>query len=700
MAQGFDPYHTWLGIRPEEQPPNHYRLLGIALFEDDASVIANAADQRMVYLRTFQSGKHSALSQRLLNEVAAANLCLLNTRKKAAYDAKLRQTIEAASPQPGGELAEVFQQAENASISKPRRRRRSQNTGALIGVVVFGLVVVIGAGLYVSGAFNELLALIDSGDAQPATPAAASAARPAGPPRLRMPPGAMDLLAIFDPLRNTLAGQWSREGAILVGSAAARLAFPQPVTPEYDLTVVAQRTQGNNALIVILPIGSKQVAAVLDGDGAKFSGLSGIDGRGFRENDTSKPGPQLPDDRYFTAVFSVRADRINVTVDGRAVIDWTGAANRVQVPSGWGTPDPREIGLMVVSSFRFSQVFLAPVGSLAPPSSRPSPQAAARALPALPNRAPEPSPDLPPVVAPTIPTLGRSPAPDADKQQQALKLLEERFKTADAKQAADKVKLARELVDAVQTVNDPVERFVSLRKAAELAADGGDPVLMVSVVDRLADQFEFNALAAKVTLMETVAGTTTDAEQFKLLIDGFQTLAAEAIKAREFDLGEQLGVAVLKACARPEGRVYRKQVAAQRLATAKAREDWRTVERQMETLKTRPDDPEANLAAGRWICLVEGDWPKGLPHLAKGSIPVWREAAERELKGPADAAGMAAIGDGWWDLAGRERLEARDALRDHAAQWYERAMVGADGPLKARLEKRLLEAATPAAAAR
>ena len=25
-----DPYHVWLGIPPEEQPPNHYRLLGIA----------------------------------------------------------------------------------------------------------------------------------------------------------------------------------------------------------------------------------------------------------------------------------------------------------------------------------------------------------------------------------------------------------------------------------------------------------------------------------------------------------------------------------------------------------------------------------------------------------------------------------------------------------------------------------------------
>ena len=29
MKQSFDPYHKWLGIPPEDQPPHHYRLLGV-----------------------------------------------------------------------------------------------------------------------------------------------------------------------------------------------------------------------------------------------------------------------------------------------------------------------------------------------------------------------------------------------------------------------------------------------------------------------------------------------------------------------------------------------------------------------------------------------------------------------------------------------------------------------------------------------
>ncbi len=89
----FDPHHIWLGIPPDEHPPNHYRLLGLHLFEDDPDVIENAADSRMAYLRTFHAGPHSALSQKLLNEVAAARVCLLSTERKAAYDSALRSQL-------------------------------------------------------------------------------------------------------------------------------------------------------------------------------------------------------------------------------------------------------------------------------------------------------------------------------------------------------------------------------------------------------------------------------------------------------------------------------------------------------------------------------------------------------------------------------------------------------------------------------
>ncbi|MCH8922291.1 MAG: hypothetical protein IIA67_03960, partial [Planctomycetes bacterium] len=90
MTDEFDPYHSWLGIPPRHQPPNHYRLLGVQAFESDIDVIENAAGRQMGHVRTYQTGQHSALSQRILNEIAKAKVCLLNPQKKAGYDQQLR----------------------------------------------------------------------------------------------------------------------------------------------------------------------------------------------------------------------------------------------------------------------------------------------------------------------------------------------------------------------------------------------------------------------------------------------------------------------------------------------------------------------------------------------------------------------------------------------------------------------------------
>ena len=98
MAEAFDAYHKWLSIPPDEQPPDHYRLLGVRAFEEDPEVIAAAADRQMMLLRTYQTGPNAPLSQRLLNEVAAARICLLNAEKKAVYDQQLRKQSAAKAP--------------------------------------------------------------------------------------------------------------------------------------------------------------------------------------------------------------------------------------------------------------------------------------------------------------------------------------------------------------------------------------------------------------------------------------------------------------------------------------------------------------------------------------------------------------------------------------------------------------------------
>ncbi len=88
---GFDAYYEWLGIPPAEQPASHYRLLGISAFETNPKVIQNAADRVMGQLRGFQTGARGRESQKILNEVTQAKICLLDASRKAKYDAELKK---------------------------------------------------------------------------------------------------------------------------------------------------------------------------------------------------------------------------------------------------------------------------------------------------------------------------------------------------------------------------------------------------------------------------------------------------------------------------------------------------------------------------------------------------------------------------------------------------------------------------------
>jgi len=102
MLDGFDPYRKWLGIRALERPLNHYQLLGLELFENDAETISHAVDQRIAYIRTLALGDYADLTQRVLNELATAKVCLLNPDNKTAYDSLLRARQAAVATPAGG----------------------------------------------------------------------------------------------------------------------------------------------------------------------------------------------------------------------------------------------------------------------------------------------------------------------------------------------------------------------------------------------------------------------------------------------------------------------------------------------------------------------------------------------------------------------------------------------------------------------
>ena len=162
----FDPYYKWFGIPPAEQPPNHYRLLGVDLFESDVDVIESAAEQRMTFLRSHSNGARMLIAQRLLNEVAAAKLCLSHEQRRAEYDERLRSRgVQAAAPvtQDNGGLGISLDVSSTSKSDYARKRQKKQQgsgglwiwAGIVSAVAVVAIVVLLNRGKQAEG---------DSGD--------------------------------------------------------------------------------------------------------------------------------------------------------------------------------------------------------------------------------------------------------------------------------------------------------------------------------------------------------------------------------------------------------------------------------------------------------------------------------------------------------------------------------------------------------
>ena len=119
MSDAFDPYYIWLGIPPDDQPPNHYRLLGIELFEASGEVIEAAANRQMAYMQEVSSGEeHIDEAQKILGELSKARVCLLNGEKKTAYDADLRASFDSLDR--ASEEQDADQATQTPAVASPR----------------------------------------------------------------------------------------------------------------------------------------------------------------------------------------------------------------------------------------------------------------------------------------------------------------------------------------------------------------------------------------------------------------------------------------------------------------------------------------------------------------------------------------------------------------------------------------------------
>ena len=358
----FDPYRKWLGILPKDQPPNHYRLLSLELFEADLDVIEGAAERQMGFVRQYQSGDQAADAARILNELATARLCLLKPATKAAYDAKLRTELAAAAePEPAPDFPDLpmSDESPNALRSRSKRKKKSGQSrsdgpspqwmiGGGIGAAVCVLLII----FLFSGRGHRPVAkppesnsvAVTTPDKLPDTKVPATstgptdaaakavawsdsklATEPAGEP--------VDLLKMVDLERDVAVGKCEKTSSALILDRGSRVYLPSALPDDYQLKFSIRRIEGADSLKLGFVMGGRQGVVVIDGWHATLSGLY-VDGREANDNSTTRRGKLFEGASTATIVVTVHPGHFHATFDGKTIINWFGNSERMYLHSG------------------------------------------------------------------------------------------------------------------------------------------------------------------------------------------------------------------------------------------------------------------------------------------------------------------------------------------------------------------------------
>lgn len=190
----------------------------------------------------------------------------------------------------------------------------------------------------------------------------------------------IDLLALVDPARDGVAGDWRREGegpgAPLVSPRAfgARIEIPWIPPEEYRLTVIVEPLDEPRGLILGQRTPQGRFLVLVDfaeGDG-RVGALENVDGRNVQANPTRVEGAMLERGRPAQIVCTVRRGGVEVTVDGRPWIDWRGDPGRLSLSDYWRTPRAETLFLGAYDCrHRFTRVTLEPLAGEGRPAGAP-----------------------------------------------------------------------------------------------------------------------------------------------------------------------------------------------------------------------------------------------------------------------------------------------------------------------------------------
>jgi hypothetical protein len=230
------------------------------------------------------------------------------------------------------------------------------------------------------------------------------------------------------------------------------------------------------------------------------------------------------------------------------------------------------------------------------------------------------------------------------------------------------------------------------------AAAAGAPPTALAAVDAMAAQFEIDAFGIKKELAERSLSAAQSPSEKKAAAILAAAIAEDAIVAEKFDVAGALIEKALSIAQQERDSRLTQPLTTRRDELGEVARAAGLVAPARRVLASKPDDPAANLAVGRFLCFWKGDWAAGLPKLAAGSSASLKTLAGRELAVSPSADDMAELADQWWNLAQENDGVSRKEIQLHARGWYAKAADAApDGTQKIRLQRKLLDTESIAA---
>lgn len=279
-------------------------------------------------------------------------------------------------------------------------------------------------------------------------------------------------------------------------------------------------------------------------------------------------------------------------------------------------------------------------------------------------------------------------APSAEDQAKAEKTIRQLFtREYTIKTRPGYNVLAVKLHDqALETKDDPVSRYVLLREASTLAALAGNLDLAEKAVDQMSKLYVVSGPTLKARVYETSAARYVDIESSRILAEHILVTVNEALAADEYEALTKLlkvGNSTAK-IAKSVPLISAMQARTKDAETLKV--EYEKAKAILDKLKENPDDPGANLAAGKYYSMQKGNWEKGLPLLAKGDDAALKDLATRDLAKPAETAFQIELGEAWLKVPKPESELAQKNLRWRARYWFEQALADATGDTRTKLD--------------